>query len=140
MSTTNAKELMARHIEEHWHQGKLADHDDPVLADDYRGHNVIVEVNGLAEFNEFNKAFRIALPDFRVVIVDSLAEGDLAAFRLTIKGTHQGELMGIPATGKRVDITGMVIIRVENGKIAESWNGSDWLGMLQQIGVVPAIG
>jgi steroid delta-isomerase-like uncharacterized protein len=140
MSIEASKELFRQHIDVHWHQGKLAEQDDPILADDYAGHNIIVEVKGLQDYNEFNKGLRTAFPDFHVVIDESVAEGDLAAFRFTCTGTHQGDLMGIPATGKRVEFTGSVFIRVENGKIAESWNFSDWLGMLQQIGVVPTIG
>ncbi len=56
------------------------------------------------------------------------------------RGTHKGELMGIPATGKQVTTSGISILRVANGKIAEQWDSFDNLGMLQQIGVIPTMG
>jgi len=71
------------------------------------------------------------------VIDEQLAEGDLVASRWTGRGTHQGELMGIPPTGKQVTVSGITISRVKNGKVVEEWSNWDTLGMLQQLGVVP---
>ena len=72
------------------------------------------------------------------MIEDVIAEGDKVAVRFTFRGTHQGELMGIPPTGKQVTISGMDINRIAGGKIAERWAVFDMLGMLQQLGVMPA--
>ncbi len=84
--------------------------------------------------------YRMAYPDTHFAVEDQVAEGDKVATRWTAVGTQQGELMGIPATGKKVTVTGMTINRIVNGMIMESWNNFDALGQLQQLGVVPALG
>ena len=76
-----------------------------------------------------------AFPDARFTVEDELAEGDRVVSRSTLRGTHQGEFMGIPPTGKPVTVTGMSIDR-----IVEGWLNFDGLGMLQQLGVIPAPG
>ena len=81
--------------------------------------------------------FRNAFPDLRVTIEDTFSEGDKVADRWTGRGTHQGELNGIAPTGKRVDCTGIVISRIEGGRIAEDWANFDDLGMMRQLGVIP---
>jgi hypothetical protein len=68
----------------------------------------------------------------------TVAEGDKVVNRWTGKLTHRGEYLGIPATGKQVTVTGVDIFRVEGGKIAELWQEADWLGLLQQLGAIPA--
>jgi steroid delta-isomerase-like uncharacterized protein len=81
---------------------------------------------------------RTAFPDAHVTLEDMIAEGDKVAARFTLHGTHNGELMGIPPTGKQVVVTGIDINRITNGKIVERWANFDTLGMLQQFGVIPA--
>ena len=81
-----------------------------------------------------------AFPDFRVTIDDLVAEGDQVAGRATAQGTHRGEFMGMQPTGKRFEIAEMHIIRMAGGKMAEHWESSDQLGMMQQLGVIPAQG
>ena len=66
-------------------------------------------------------------------------EGNMVATRWTGRGTHTGELMGIPPTGKQVTVVGITISRVEDGKVVEEWTNWDTLGMLQQLGVVPEL-
>jgi predicted ester cyclase len=78
-----------------------------------------------------------ATPNLSHTIEDMLAEGDRVAVRLTARGTHTGEFMGIPPTGKQVTVTGTVICRIAEGKIQEDWFNSDALGLLQQLGVIP---
>ncbi|WIG57456.1 MAG: hypothetical protein OJF49_000200 [Ktedonobacterales bacterium] len=84
--------------------------------------------------------FRSAFPDLQVTVGALLAEGDQVAYRLTWTGTHTGELMGIPATGKRVTVSETHIDQIVGGKIVR--HDGDWnqLGMLQQIGALPAMG
>jgi steroid delta-isomerase-like uncharacterized protein len=84
--------------------------------------------------------YRSAFPDMRVTIEDLVAEGDKVAARWSVTGTHRGELMGIPATGKRVTVTGIEINRFAGGKLVEHWESFDQLSMMQQLGVVPAPG
>ena len=79
-----------------------------------------------------------ALPDFHYTIEDMIAEGDKVVVRLTAQGTQMGEFGGIPATGKHATWTEMPIGRIASGAIAEHWGEIDNLGMLQQLGVIPA--
>jgi predicted ester cyclase len=81
-----------------------------------------------------------AFPDMQATIEDQIAEGDMVVTRWTARGTHQGELMGIPPSGIAVAVTAIVIDRIVGGKIAETWTSYDALGLLQQIGAVPAMG
>ena len=84
--------------------------------------------------------FRGAMPDLRVVVEDMIAEGDKVATRYTLEGTHEGELFGVPPTGKRLSIKSMTVERVSEGKIREHWRVTDNLDMMQQLGVVPEPG
>ena len=79
-----------------------------------------------------------AFPDARVTVEDQVAEGDKVVSRWTATGTHTGDLMGIPPTERRIEISGITINRFSGGKIAEDWYQSDDLGMMQQLGVIPS--
>ncbi len=81
-----------------------------------------------------------AFPDVQFTIEDLIAEGDKVVARGRMTGTHQGEFMGIPATGKQVTQTGIQIARIAKGKVVESWLQVDNLGLMQQLGVIPAQG
>jgi steroid delta-isomerase-like uncharacterized protein len=78
-----------------------------------------------------------AFPDARIAVEDLMAEGDKVVSRLTMRGTHRGDLMGIPPTGQQASLTGIEIDRIEDGKIVETWVSRDDLGFLQQLGVIP---
>jgi steroid delta-isomerase-like uncharacterized protein len=84
--------------------------------------------------------FRSAMPDLRVAVEDMIAEGDKVATRYTLEGTHEGELFGVPPTGRRLSIKSMTVERVSDGKIREHWRVTDNLEMMQQLGVVPEPG
>jgi predicted ester cyclase len=81
-----------------------------------------------------------ALSDRHVTVEDMAAEGDKVAVRLTFSGAHTGGLMGIPPTGKQVKVSAINIFHLVDGKAVEQWTNSDDLGMMQQLGVVPAPG
>ena len=83
------------------------------------------------------QGFRTAFPDAQVTIDDSVAEGQTVAVRGTLRGTHHGELMGIPATGRPVRVTFIDFNRIANDRIAERWAAVDTLGLLQQVGAIP---
>jgi predicted ester cyclase len=83
--------------------------------------------------------YRIAFPDLRVEVQEQIAETDRVVTRLRLQGTQSGRLFGIGKSGKTVDITGIRIDRMAEGKIAESWFEWDSLGMLQQIGALPPL-
>lgn len=131
------KRLVKRFFDEVWSTGDVALRDS-FLAPDYRGH-----VPGSAEpldraaWTTWFAGFRRAFPDARFIVEDMVAEGDLVAARLTMRGTHQGTLNGLPPTGRQVVVTGMSIERVVDGRIVEGWNENDALGMLGQLGALP---
>jgi predicted ester cyclase len=81
--------------------------------------------------------FPRGFPDVVSTIEDLIAEGDKVVARWTSHATHQGEYMGIPPTGKEVEFTGISLYRVEGGKIAESWDVEDGLGLMRQLGAIP---
>lgn len=111
------------------------------IATDYVGHSPgMPDFNGPEGFKQFVTMFRTAFPDINLTIEDTFAEGDKVVNRMTSRGTHTGELMGIAATGKQVAMTGMVISRYVGGKQVEAWISMDLLGMMQQLGVVPPMG
>ena len=85
----------------------------------------------------FVNAMRSAFPDLKVKeITPSLSAGNLEACHVILTGTHRGELVGIPPTGKHVEFDSTDIIRVEDGKVAEHWGTTDNMGLMQQIGAV----
>lgn len=88
-------------------------------------------------FAQFFTLFRSAFPDLNIAVEHMVADDDNVAFAYTVTGTHQGDFMGIPATGKRISARGLQIARFEDGKMVERWGSSDELGILKQLGVEP---
>lgn len=88
-------------------------------------------------FKAFFTDLRAAFPDMKVEPQTMVSEGDQVAFAYTLTGTHDGEFMGVPATGKPIEIRGMQIGRFQDGKMVERWGSSDELGILKQIGAAP---
>jgi steroid delta-isomerase-like uncharacterized protein len=80
--------------------------------------------------------YRSAFPDAHITVEEQLAEGDEVVTRWTGRGTHQGELMGVPPSGNRVEVSGITINRISEGKIVETWTNFDALGMMRQIGAI----
>jgi steroid delta-isomerase-like uncharacterized protein len=83
------------------------------------------------------RAFTSAFPDSTITIEDDISEGNMVASRWKIEGTHLSEFQGIPATGRSINVPGIDLSRVVNGKIAEHWAQFDLLALLQQIGAMP---
>lgn len=112
---------------------------DELLAPDYRAHfpgaPEPIDRDGHKGMVEM---FAAAFPDWQESIQDVIAEGDRVVLRVTAGGTHEGEFQGMAPTGKTVAITGMGIVRIEDGRIAESWWEFDALGLMQQLGAIPA--
>lgn len=138
MSEAN-KALVRREVEEIFSKGNL-DAAGEIYAPDYVGHEPTSPegARGVEGARRFAAAYREAFPDFRVTVEDQFAEGDRVATRFTARGTHEGELEGIAPTGNRVEIAGLAISRIEDGKVAEDWTVFDALGLMQQIGAIPA--
>jgi len=136
MSQQN-KMLMRRGIEEMWSRGN-----DPVvdelIASDFVGHSPPDQIHGPAGVKHYFATLRTAFPDIHFTIEDQIAEGDRVVTRWTARATHTGEYQGIPPTGKQSVVTGITIDRVAGGKVVEGWTNFDLLGLLQQLGVLPA--
>lgn len=141
MSVVENKATARRMFEEVWSQGRYESLDE-LVAPEFVAHvaGQSEPLRGPKAFKEFVSSFREGFPDLTLKVEDQFAEGDKVVTRWSGGGTHQGDLMGIPATGKEVTIQGIVITRLANGTIKESWGVFDALGMLQQIGVAPAVG
>jgi predicted ester cyclase len=97
------------------------------------------EVRGADGLKDMVQGYRNALSGLRVTIDQQFADGDFVATRFTITGTHEGDLMGAPPSGKDVAFTGIAISRCEGGRIAEEWEITDVVGLLSQIGALPAM-
>jgi steroid delta-isomerase-like uncharacterized protein len=81
--------------------------------------------------------YRAAFPDLKLTVEDQIAEGNLVCTRWVAVGTQDGDLPGLPATGKQSTVTGISIDRIEDGKVVETWTNWDTLGMMQQLGAIP---
>jgi steroid delta-isomerase-like uncharacterized protein len=139
VSLAENKALVRRYWDEVVNPGNL-DLIDALFAPDYVLHTPDGDVPGRDGIRQQLTAFRAAFPDLRAEVADEVAEGDKVVQWVLARGTHRGELFGVPPTGKSVTITGIVISRVAAGKIAEEWEVLDLLGVLQQIGAVPTPG
>jgi len=127
------KELARRFFEEIWNQG------DEVAIDRYipldaKGNDPDFG-SGREGFKAQWRKWRTAFPDLHFEIVDLVAEGDKVLTRWVLTGTHRGEFLGIPATGRAIKVAGMSLDRIEDGLVAEGFDGWDALGLRQQLGV-----
>lgn len=129
---------LVRRIYDMINSGDLSGADD-VIAADAVDHQVPPGVSnrGSAGLRAFVEMFRGAFPDLRITVDDMIAEGDKIVARSTTTGTHKGEFMGIPPTGKQFSIQGIDIVRFAGGKAVEHWGVTDNLDLLQQLGVAP---
>ncbi len=133
------KALVARFIEEVFNKGNLEVADEifhprassPSAAGLPPGPLGVKIVAGM---------FRTGMPDFHMDIEFMVAEDDRVLARFRETGTHTGPLLGVPATGRKIDFTEMGILRFEHGKVVESWYEVDMLGLLTQLGVIPSPG
>jgi steroid delta-isomerase-like uncharacterized protein len=135
MSAEDNKAVTLRINEEAWTGGNL-DLIDEVIADDYV-HTVVgapEPIRGREGFRELVTMYRSAFPDFRITTEEQIADGDVVVTRWTASDTHQGELMGMPATGKQASAAGVTIDRFASGKLVSGWAIFDQLGFLQQLG------
>ncbi len=138
MQPEENKAVVRRFLEEIFNEGNL-DVADELFAPDYVLHDPAApeEVRGPEGIKQYVGMYRSAYPDTHFTIEDQIAEGDKVVTRWTGQGTHEGELMGIPPSGNRVTVTGILLDRVSGGKIEEGWVNYDALGMMQQIGAIP---
>ncbi len=111
---------------------------EEVYAPDVVWHDPDRDIQGLEEARQFISMFKSAFPDMSATIEDVIAEDDKVVSRVTLRGTHKGETEEFgPPTGRQVELKGITISRIENGKIVEDWDSYDNLGILQQLGLAP---
>lgn len=138
MSVEN-EALVRRWFDEVWNQ-KRADVIDVLFAPDGVAHGLAdggTDLHGPEGFKAAHTVFCQAFPDLHITVDHTVSNGDEVATRFTCRGTHGGDLFGIPATNRPVIFTGITITRFRKGQIVEGWNKIDFLSMLQQVGAVP---
>jgi len=92
---------------------------------------------GIDGIKQMMNMFYSAFPDLKVTVNQLVAERDLVVGHMTTEGTQTGEFMGIPASGKKISITEMNMVRIANGKAVERWGQANAMAMMQQLGVIP---
>lgn len=137
MLETN-KTIARRFCHDIWGKGDLAAADELIAENLVDNNPAPGQGPGREGHKQVLLAFRSAFPDLSFTTDDIIAEGDKVVLRFTARGTHQGDLMGIPATGKAITMSGIEILRIADGRIAERWSQEDEMGLMQQLGVIPA--
>lgn len=124
------KNIHTRLFNEVWNQGRL-DVVDEIYWPDYKG--TYANEDGTPYFKQYVTANRTAFPDMQFTVLDQVAEGDMVASRYVCSGTHKGAFMGIKPTNRKVTMIGLSLNRIQDGKIAQSWNSIDMLSVLQTL-------
>jgi steroid delta-isomerase-like uncharacterized protein len=138
MSAQHNKAIVSRYAQEVWNGGNL-DAIETYIGLGYVRHDpgLPMVVREPAGVRQLVALYRAAFPDLHLEPEVAFAEGDMVAVRWLVSATHQGELMGIPATGRSLSIAVIELFRLTGGKIVEQWVAIDNLGMLQQLGAIP---
>jgi steroid delta-isomerase-like uncharacterized protein len=140
MSEEN-KAIVRREVEELFNHTGTLDAAEEVYGPDFVGHDPTMpeDIHGIEEARQFAAGFRSAFPDLTCTIEDQVAEGDKVVTRWRTSGTHQGQTEELgPPTGNRMEMTGISIERISEGKVVESWDNYDAMGMMQQLGHIPS--
>lgn len=131
------KAVYRRFIDEVFNAGRIEMLDE-ILAPEYVFHDAPEGgPTGAEAVKNSVTMFRKALGDFKITIEDIIAEGDKCSIRSTMRGVHQAELFGIPATGNKVEVSGLTMVTVRDGQIVESWVKNDVGTMMKQLGAKP---
>jgi predicted ester cyclase len=139
MKTTKAIEAQNKELIKRWiRETDKRNYDawDEVCSPDYVCH--FAGAPGPMTLDEHREATRLAMaafPDFKTEFNDIVAESDKVVWRVSPSGTHKGEFMGIPPTGKKIKYTAMMVVRIKEGKVAEAWGVADSLGLMEQLGM-----
>lgn len=128
------RQLYDRFEEQVYNEGNV-EAIDTLIAEDFTHHAPIDTPDGRDGYKEFIRQFKAAFPDSTSETLDTIVEDDKIAVRYVNRGTHQGEFAGVPATGREVEIEGISIYRIADGRIAEEWAQPDMLGLMDQLGV-----
>ncbi|MDP9377300.1 MAG: ester cyclase [Actinomycetota bacterium] len=138
MADSPQKAATKRFGEEVFNQGKLATADE-LLAADVVDHDAAPgQPAGAEGIKHFATMMRNAFPDLQTEIDEIIEEGDIVAFRYTVRGTHEGEFNGIAPTGRKIQVRAMEFLRFSDGKMVDRCGITDQLGLLGQLGASPA--
>jgi predicted ester cyclase len=139
MSIEQNKALVRRMVEEVFNQGNVSQADEFMAPDFVEREELPPGIPRDRDgVKQLTTMLRSAFPDFKATIDDIVAEGDRVVIRQTWSGSHKGEFMGIPPTGRRVSFGVIDILRIVDGKCVEHWGQMDSMGLMQQIGAIPA--
>jgi len=127
------KLVVRRLIEEVWKQGRIYVLEQ-LVDTPYTDHSrTLNQSRGVEGFKQSVVSFRRAFHDLKIAVEALIAEQEIVACRVTLKGTQRGEFMGIAPTGRHVEVTGLGMYRLSSGKIIEHWAGLDEMGMIHQL-------
>jgi len=131
--------FMHRWFEEVWNRQSEAAIDEMCSKDviangltDSEGNTI----RGIEAYKNLHRAFVSAYPDIKITVEDTFADGDKLVARCRVTGTHKGEGLGLAPTNQKLEFTGIAIVRLEDGKIAEAWNEFDFMKMYSQLGAL----
>lgn len=139
MSIEDNKSIVRCFFEEGPSKGDLSAA-DKMLAPNFVLHVPLPSAPGIQGMNAVITACREAFEHLNVTVEDMVAEGNKVAARFTAHGIHKGAFMDMPPTNKSINMTGIEIFRIENGKIMELWGEANLLGLMQQLGILPPLG
>ena len=140
MSAQDNKALVRRFVDEVQSGGNISLIDE-ICSPEFVNHSAPPGVPADCEGIKIVTAmFRGAFPDSYFTVEDMIAEGDKVATRKTFHGTHEGEFMGIPPSGRSVSMDLIDVVRIDDGRVVEHWAVGDSLGLMQQLGVIPQPG
>lgn len=140
MSADDNKALVRRFFDEMLNPGN-AEVGDELFAVDAVDHAAFPgQVSGREGFKQAVRMVHAAFPNIRYTYEDMIAEGDHVATRWTLRGTQTGEFLGMPPTGLPVAVNGINVLRFADGQIVECWETWDRLGLMRQLGIIPASG
>ena len=139
MSTEENKAIVRRFFELGPSSGDM-NAANALLDPNFALHTPLPSAPGIQGINDVVTTCRAAFEHLNVTVEDMVAEGNKVTARFTARGIHKGQFMGLPPTGKSITITGIEIFRIENCKIAELWGEANMLGLMEQLGIVPAFG
>lgn len=135
--TTKENQAVLETARDEWNRGNLEGYLQLYAADAVL-HGYAGVGPGLANIRQFYEAFFVAFPDAKLTFADTFAAEDRVACRFVVEATHGGVFQGIGPTGKRITIPGITILRFEEAKCVERWSQADFLGLLAQLGAIPA--
>ena len=139
MTTTDANKDLIRRMEDAIFNRRDLSAIDRFISPDYVLRTAPEGVpNGREAVRDSMAAYLDGFPDLHVAVEQLLAEGDRVVAVLSYSGTHGGDLFGMPATGKRISVRQIAVYRIDGGRVVEEWEVSDQLGLMQQLGAIPA--